>query len=191
MPKFVIVLGSETNGAVNWARAVYERVREFGPLLLGAGAERVPSLPQRRADGAKQRVGLSGALGHNPLTPTGYRKAPAACAPGLSVNWIGGEVRRFQSSSPSWTRTSNLPVNSRPLYRLSYRGSEFPQAASTSSAGRCKAISITGGGQRSNRSVGQARRQGAVEFGSGGVEEDGGIDGVILAGDVGVEDAVA
>ncbi len=26
-------------------------------------------------------------------------------------------------NSPSWTRTSNLAVNSRPLYRLSYRGS--------------------------------------------------------------------
>ena len=25
-------------------------------------------------------------------------------------------------NSPSWTRTSNLAVNSRPLYRLSYRG---------------------------------------------------------------------
>ena len=114
---------SETNGSVNWATAVYERVREFGPLLLGAGAERVRSLPQRRGDGAKQRVGLSFTFGHNPLVPTGYEKAQAAHAPGLSVNWIGGEVRRFQSSSPIWTRTRNLAVNSRSLYQLSYRGS--------------------------------------------------------------------
>ena len=95
--------GPETNGSVNWARAVYERVREFGALLLGCEAERVGSQPQRRGDDAKQRVGLSLALGHNRLVPTGYRKAPAACAPGLSVSCVAGEVRRFQSSSPNAT----------------------------------------------------------------------------------------
>ena len=104
--EFEIAAGSGANGSVNWATAVYERVREFGALLLGAGAERVPSLSPRRADIAKQRVGLPGALDHNPLVPTDYRKAPAALAPGLSVNWIGGVVRRFQSSSPSRGRTT-------------------------------------------------------------------------------------
>ncbi len=103
-----IAVGSETDGAVNWTTAVYERIREFGPLLSGGGAERVPSLSQRRAHGAKQRVGLSFAFGHNPLVPTGYRKAPMAYAPGLSVNWIGGEARRFQSSSPGATLAEPL-----------------------------------------------------------------------------------
>ena len=32
------------------------------------------------------------------------------------------EASRRALNSPSWTRTSNLAVNSRPLYRLSYRG---------------------------------------------------------------------
>ena len=120
--EFEIAQGSETNGSVNWTTAVYERVGEFGALLLGAGAERVRSLPQRLGDGAKQRVGLSFAVGHNPLAPTAYRKAPAACAPGLSVNYFGGEIPRWSLSSPTWTRTKNLAVNSRSLYRLSYRG---------------------------------------------------------------------
>lgn len=37
-------------------------------------------------------------------------------------------------NSPSWTRTSNLPVNSRPLYRLSYRGSWSVWASSESAS---------------------------------------------------------
>ena len=31
--EFEITDGSETNGSVNWARAIYERVREFRTLL--------------------------------------------------------------------------------------------------------------------------------------------------------------
>lgn len=84
--EFEITEGSETNGAVNWTRAVYQRVREFGVLLVGCEAERVRSQPRHRADGAKQRVGLSGAIDHNPLVSMGYRKAPLAFAAGLSVN---------------------------------------------------------------------------------------------------------
>ena len=34
----------------------------------------------------------------------------------------GMKVRQIDFGSPSWTRTNNLPVNSRPLYQLSYRG---------------------------------------------------------------------
>jgi len=34
--EYEMAAGSETNGPVDWARAVYERVREFG-LLLSAG----------------------------------------------------------------------------------------------------------------------------------------------------------
>jgi hypothetical protein len=101
--EFEITVGPSANGSVNWTTAVYERVREFGALHLGAGAERVPSLPRRGGHGAKQRVGVSFTFGHNPLVPTGYEKAPAALAPGLPVNWIGGVVRRFQSSSPKAT----------------------------------------------------------------------------------------
>jgi hypothetical protein len=114
---------SETNGPVNWAMTLYERIGEFGALPLGAEEGRVHSLSQRFGDGVEQRVGLSFALAHNPLVPKDYRKAPAAFAPGLSVNWIGGEVRRFQSSSPGRTRTYDKAVNSRLLYQLSYRGS--------------------------------------------------------------------
>lgn len=45
--RFEMWVGSETDGAVNWTTAVYERVREFGPLLSAGDAERVRSGPRR------------------------------------------------------------------------------------------------------------------------------------------------
>lgn len=55
-PEFEFTLGSETNGSVNWTPAVYERVREFGPLLSAGGRERVRLPPQRGGGGLKQRA---------------------------------------------------------------------------------------------------------------------------------------
>ena len=43
--------GPGAYAAVNWARAVYERVREFGVLLSACGAERVGSRDQRSGNG--------------------------------------------------------------------------------------------------------------------------------------------
>jgi len=54
--EFEMAVGSETNGPVNQTTAVYERVREFGPLLSAAGRERVRSLPRRGRDRLKQRA---------------------------------------------------------------------------------------------------------------------------------------
>ena len=34
-------------------------------------------------------------------------------------------VSRWEFGSPDWTRTSDLMINSHPLYQLSYRGIEF------------------------------------------------------------------
>ncbi len=54
-----------------------------------------------------------------------------------------GECRGLRSNSPSWTRTSNLAVNSRSLYQLSYRGRRgsiaLTGAIGKSSAGRRRA----------------------------------------------------
>ncbi len=36
--------------------------------------------------------------------------------------WLAMSERSESNGSPGWTRTSNLPVNSRALYQLSYRG---------------------------------------------------------------------
>jgi hypothetical protein len=45
--RFEMSVGSETDGAVNWTTAVYERVREFGVLLSACGRERVGSRVER------------------------------------------------------------------------------------------------------------------------------------------------
>jgi len=37
-------------------------------------------------------------------------------------------------NSPDWTRTSNLAVNSRPLYQLSYRGMSLADGEDSESA---------------------------------------------------------
>ena len=42
---------------------------------------------------------------------------------GKRESWSLRVPNRRGCSSPGWTRTNNLTVNSRSLYRLSYRGS--------------------------------------------------------------------
>ncbi len=54
--RFEITHGPGANGSVNHWRAVQQRVREFGPLLLGCGAERVGSWPRVGRGGLKQRA---------------------------------------------------------------------------------------------------------------------------------------
>ena len=48
-------------------------------------------------------------------------------------------------NSPSWTRTSNLAVNSRPLYRLSYRGMLGREGDPSESPLASQASGISGG----------------------------------------------
>ena len=54
------------------------------------------------------------------------KKPRSLSLPGLSVNPRGTGVPRNLYGSPTRTRTSNLVVNSHPLYRLSYRGTWNP-----------------------------------------------------------------
>ena len=41
---------------------------------------------------------------------------------GFFVNWAVRQIRTKMESSPTWTRTRNLAINSRSLYQLSYQG---------------------------------------------------------------------
>ncbi len=59
----------------------------------------------------------------NPLWPLGYTtKRRALSRSAFSVNQWVTSFRYCQKGSPARTRTSNLAVNSRSLYQLSYRG---------------------------------------------------------------------
>ena len=49
-------------------------------------------------------------------------RRPERKSPALSVNPRGTVVPRIFNGSPDWDRTSNLAVNSRSPYQLSYRG---------------------------------------------------------------------
>lgn len=54
--EFEVTVGPGTDGSVNHWRAVYQRVREFGPLLSGCGAERVRFGLRVCGAGLKQRA---------------------------------------------------------------------------------------------------------------------------------------
>lgn len=62
----------------------------------------------------------------NPLQKSGLNaKRPVAGILASGVHWIGVYVRRKTRSSPTRARTWDPAVNSRLLYRLSYRGVEM------------------------------------------------------------------
>ena len=57
-----------------------------------------------------------------PRNAGGNEKSPAVDLSVPGVNWWGGQFRSISISSSARTRTLDLAVNSRSLYRLSYRG---------------------------------------------------------------------
>ena len=114
-------------GSLDWVRAGPHRAR--GRASLGPA----PGRPQgaRSAVGAVDRAGRAagparsgGARPGAPATPGGGPKAPEAGG-GPKTTKPRARARgscRGKDGSGNWTRTSDLAVNSRLLYRLSYAG---------------------------------------------------------------------
>ena len=94
----------------------------FGTRFRGAGATptvafgpRFDSLETESAAGAYRMAETLAEKAKNAKRPATDLSVPG-------VNWRAGRFRNRNFSSPTWTRTMNLAVNSRSLYRLSYRG---------------------------------------------------------------------
>ena len=59
---------------------------------------------------------------------------PSPSSPRLQSTKRAASASRRPLNSPDWTRTSNLAVNSRPLYQLSYRGMSLADGEDSESA---------------------------------------------------------
>ena len=80
-------------------------------------------------DGGGERGG-TGARLRGRARPLTHRSARALAAWRPPAGWCGS------AGSPTWTRTTNLPVNSRSLYQLSYRGTPLPVCRPSRGAAR-------------------------------------------------------
>ena len=93
---------------------------------------------------------LSGPLPRSVITNASARNARhdaprGAIRPCCQSTKRPASTSRRALNSPSWTRTSNLAVNSRPLYRLSYRGMLGREGDPSESPLASQASGISGG----------------------------------------------
>ena len=125
--KFDFTTGPKANGSVNQYLAVQERIREFAARFSANELNhdgRLGTL-EFHLRNRERGSGRRNCCNHSPTTEWNIKTPGQGSGRAFPLTVTGDKVRQIGFSSPSWTRTSNLAVNSRSLYQLSYRGSHI------------------------------------------------------------------